>query len=67
MIRMVEQEPTPVEVKRYIDNLDLEGIKFLALQLIMYPKSKQFIINCITEFNKFYNYPLGENAKKHLE
>ena len=52
------------EVKRYLSNLNEEGAKQLALQLLIYPEGREFIENAISEFDKFYKFPTGKKDIK---
>lgn len=57
---MEEERPTVVEINSYLDNLNEEGLRQLASQLLDYPDRRTFIYRCIKEFNKFYKM-LREN------
>jgi len=45
-------------VIHYINNLDIEALKQLAFQLIVYPDSFPLLKKAIEEFNKFYMLPI---------
>ena len=59
---MVE-EKKHIAVKRYINSLDESAKDFAFFQLIMYPESRNYIIRCVNEFNRFYNYPMKDGKK----
>jgi len=54
------EDRSMIAVKRYVNNLDTEALRFLAVQLILYPESRKFMVSCINEFNKFYRFPIGD-------
>ena len=51
------------QINNYLKNLDPEALRQIAAQLIQNPESREFIENCILEFEKFYKYPLGKKWK----
>ena len=54
------KQPEQVATTRFINNLDIDGLRQALIQLLLYPKSKPFIENSINEFAKFYKFPLVE-------
>lgn len=49
------------KVDNLLDNLNEDGLRQLAKELLVYPESRGYIEQAIEEFNKFYSYPLKEN------
>lgn len=50
-------------ITRYVNNLDIDALRTALIQLIAYPESRQFMVGCINEFNRFYRFPI-KDAKK---
>ena len=48
------------QIKGYGNNLNEQGLRQLAIQLLLYPEGKKFIEGCITEFDKFFKFPIGK-------
>lgn len=44
------------QVWNYLKNLDREGLIIISTQLLLHPESRDVLLSCVTEFDKFYNY-----------
>ena len=55
-----------IDIDRYITNLDEIGVRQALRQLLIFPGSREFIMNSIVEMKKFYTFPVIEKGETPL-